>query len=484
MSLIATRHRAPGEECLSSSTLATDNPNTVSVVEGFEENKPTDANETDCSTRQSAPILAFGYEQILRELATTTDEKLASNCDNSRVPPASPKKEHGSSSTPDLLQHRSSKRDSDRTPRTIPSEIVCYESSDSSVHSDLESGSNLQPRRTTTKQPQHQETCDSHNKGICVELLESDWFDDNCIGMEHLVAIANRELVNSSCFLMLDDDERSGSLLLSSTLAYSLVCNTNDDCGGGFSPRLRSVFPTFFNVSRSGRTGKKQKDDETSQTGSESSSSSVSSPLWSSSLSRGSQDAKTQDFGLQNRATLKLPALRVLVSSLELVLRTRSIGVKPSDQPNVLASFSSFYSIDIVDHFWRAMLAYMTDCLQELVAERGIGRQHTSAEKKSRVAVAPMMNSDKDSDKDSDSSITVNGIAAPCSVEAALVVKVVRLLNRLEPRLMGPYLRYTLLPFVLSAQELGKQNRDARQSMRSPGDTMLVRECERLLKTL
>jgi len=276
--------------------------------------------------------------------------------------------------------------------------------------------------------------------------------------------MANRELVNSSQFMMLDND-RSESSLLSSTLAYSLVCKSNDRRGTKFSERLRSVFPTFLCDLR---TGRHDDDDDASETDSESSASASTSL---SSFRCGSQDDKKDNSCYQDRTSLKLPALRVLVSSLELVLRTRTT-TKPvaSDLSRHSSSLHhlspSFPSIDLLDDFWRSMLTYMTDCLQELVVETGNNNSTLPSAEKSKPSTATREN---------------GSITTPCSIEAALVVKGYRLLHRLQPRLMGPYVRYSLLPFVSNAHEFGKQRQGTR---RSAGDKMLVRECERLLKSL
>jgi len=66
-------------------------------------------------------------------------------------------------------------------------------------------------------------------------------------------------------------------------------------------------------------------------------------------------------------------------------------------------------------------------------------------------------------------------------IEAALVVKGIRLLQRIEPTMMRPYVRYSLLPYISNAKEIfdGQQSASTTCCM---GDKILVRECERLLK--
>jgi hypothetical protein len=63
-------------------------------------------------------------------------------------------------------------------------------------------------------------------------------------------------------------------------------------------------------------------------------------------------------------------------------------------------------------------------------------------------------------------------------------VKGIRLLQRIEPNMMRPYIRYSLLPYISNAKEIFV---DDRKQSKSPstcnmGDKILVRECERLLK--
>eukprot|EP00534_Pseudo-nitzschia_fraudulenta_P004338 CAMPEP_0201122720 /NCGR_PEP_ID=MMETSP0850-20130426/6285_1 /ASSEMBLY_ACC=CAM_ASM_000622 /TAXON_ID=183588 /ORGANISM="Pseudo-nitzschia fraudulenta, Strain WWA7" /LENGTH=452 /DNA_ID=CAMNT_0047389465 /DNA_START=252 /DNA_END=1610 /DNA_ORIENTATION=- len=387
-----------------------------------------------------------------------------------------------------------------RTSITIPKEI-CFQSS-SSVVSDLESEARQEQQpetiRTTITIPKEirgkKEQRDYHNKRICLELLESERFDDNCVGMEHLVSITNHELVNSSTFLVDNNDKDDGSTLTSS-IAYSLVYCNNNKHNEDLSKRLRAVFPSFLCESnhnsrtRRNRYGCKG---DASETDNESSLSFSSSSLSSSYYSRrdmvGHQDHQgSADYYDQPRTSLKLPALRILVSSLELVTRTSSLS-SPISSPS--SSSSSHRSMNLLDGFWSSLLAYMTECLQDLVGiasaeyRQDCELQRTITQRNSNYQYQYHHNRHND---------IIGSPASSLSIEAALVVKGVRLLHRLQPEFMSPYVRYSLLPFVSNARDFGMEQQQQQQqkghhrrqnsySSRT-GDKMLVRECERLLKS-
>jgi len=116
--------------------------------------------------------------------------------------------------------------------------------------------------------------------------------------------------------------------------------------------------------------------------------------------------------------------------------------------------------MDLQNGFWKSILAYMTECLQGLVTLPRGGPEDESAS---------------------------------YSVEAALVVKGFRLLNKLQPEMMDPYVRHSLLPFVSNARKFGVEQQQQQQQQQckrrnhrrqSSADKMLVRECERLLRSL
>lgn len=310
--------------------------------------------------------------------------------------------------------------------RTIPKEISFLSSS--SVHSDLGSETCSQVQASMEN-----ESCanegerDLRNKCICVEFLESERFDDNCLGMEHLLSIVNRELVNSS------PGDRS-------SIAYDLIFNNGED----FSMRLRDVFPSF--LCHAPRKFAKVESSDTDSTASLSSS--FSSPSLSANSKAESEGMAGSESAVFIKSSLKLPALQILISSLQLVTTIRRVSRRKS---------SCSISVDLGDRFWRQILAYMTTCLQDL------GANDSDSE-----TLHPMQN---------------------CSIEAALVVKGLRLLCKLQPEVMSPYVRYSLLPFVSSALEFGSEHRQHKQSShkghhrRLSGDKMLVKECERLLRS-
>jgi len=354
--------------------------------------------------------------------------------------------------------------------KTIPNEISISCSS-CSVQSDLESEARPRSRSVLPNVVTDDKQRDFHNKCICLELLESECFDDNCVGMEHLVSMANKELVNSSRFVVsstkpFDDNHKDdhktnnnyGSLLASS-ICYSLVCNNKTNrTSQEFSERLRAVFPSFL------------RDDDNSVTDSTASLSSSSfSPSCSSSKAASSgiiSHQNGENYESHSKTSLRPPALRILVSSLELVSATECFS-KRRQSVSTAASGSSAHSIDLMNDFWRSVLAYMTQCLQDLV-------------------VLPVQGSNDEDE-----------IELPCSIETALVVKGFRLLYKLQPELMSPYLRYSLLPFVSNARDFGFEQQQLQQNHRkqchkqtthkrrqsSSGDKMLIRECERLLRS-
>lgn len=368
------------------------------------------------------------------------------------------------SSARQMQQERVSNR------RSIPIEISFDDSSSLSVVSDLDSEDGPQIRRVTKHFEGDERQRDFHNKCICLELLESERFDDNCIGMEHLVSITNRELVNSSKLVLSDphnteygtSKRKDGSLLIS-TIAYSLVCNSSShETYGEFARRLRAVFPSFLfesqqetshrrsrsKTQRSNRRGDSWDTDST-----ESLSLSSSSPSCPSSANGSSRMVSSTQHGEITKTELKLPALRILVSSLELVSRTRALSPRLASSSS--ASGASSISMDLLNGFWKLILTYMTECLQGLVTLPRGGLEDE---------------------------------AASSRVEAALVVKGFRLLNKLQPEMMNPYLRHSLLPFVSNARKFGAEQQQQQCKRRnhrrqSSADKMLVRECERLLKS-
>ena len=364
----------------------------------------------------------------------------------------------------------------------IPKEIS-FHSSSPSVDSDLESEARPRIRRKPSRNIRgNKRERDFHNKCICLELLESERFDDNCIGMEHLVSITNHELVNSSQFVASecrdnkDSTNRSidESSLLTSSIAHSLVCNSNTD--EDFSNRLRAIFPSFL-------CDHLVESDTVSFT-----------PPYIKSTScyrktgtrirRMSKDGDSSGYS-QSKSMLKLPALRILVSSLEFVSRTTTMLSDSS-------TGQSSQSMDLLDGFWRLILTYMTKCLQDLVVSTGEEKAQEEDE------FIETINREESSNPHHDyhhqyqkNTIRPESSSIPCSVEAALVVKGFRLLHKLQPEIMSPYVRYSLLPFVSNAREFGFEQQQLRIRVHrkhhrrsSSGDKMLARECERLLRSI
>jgi hypothetical protein len=293
------------------------------------------------------------------------------------------------------------------------------------------------------------------NKNICTKLLRSGWYDDNCLGIERLMAISNYELVNTQF------DENS--------IAYAFTSRTknknnnkrsnDDDDDDKFSKWLRNLFLSFFcdqqqhhHHQRSNRTKTINKSDKKEVD-----------------VYGFSDPTEAHHHHHQQKRTrllsLKVPALRILISSLELISRTQQqqqTKTKSSSSSSTL-SLSSSSSIDILGKFWKAMLAYMTECLQELVL-------HDDEQQ-------PGSTGTKSTSNTSTSTSTISNDI----IEASLVVKGIRLLQIIEPTMMRPYVRYSLLPYISNAKEIfdGQQSTSTTCCM---GDKILVRECERLLK--
>ena len=198
------------------------------------------------------------------------------------------------------------------------------------------------------------------NFGYMLKLLESEFYNDNRDGMYQLMQRANTELVDSSRH----DDSIAQNLLLPDDVppgrhaaGKEQIINTKDGSGGGRVYKLATAARLRFVFLR-----------------------------------------------LIATESLRLPALRVLVSTLELVQKT-SRGEK-----------SSYYdTIDYSSQFWRQILITITKNLENKDIHR---------------------------------------------LEAALSIKCLRLLYTMNPSVIGPYVRYTLLPYILHiVQTHGKHNR-------------------------
>lgn len=205
---------------------------------------------------------------------------------------------------------------------------------------------------------------------LCLQLLQSTDYEDIFRGIQRLVVLVNGELVNSK---------------IEGSVARTLVFgNDNKD---DVTSRIRTLFPTFFQPPTSIVDDRRQ-DVECCR-------------------ERDPRDVRSTDdvsscsdlTGSTARLfmSMKLPALRILVSALELCSRIRNP------------------IIDLSDEFWKSILRYMTKSIQN-----------------------------------EDSS----GIAA------ALIVKCLRLLRTMDPRAMEPYIKDSLLPSILNVKENGKLSND------------------------
>jgi hypothetical protein len=272
----------------------------------------------------------------------------------------------------------------------------------------------------------------------CVHLLESERYDDNRLGMEQLVILVNRELVNSQ-----KTNSIAGALIFETDVDGTTDNDCDESGNGSLSKRLRAIFPTFFYDEQYQQQYWVQQGETTTSV--DRPTTPRREPLQQQQhpqnknkiiknkggkdtvISEGSESTDdsnslysdlSNSTGRRHRPSLKLPALRVLVSSLELLSRTKRT-----------VSSSSSDVIDLSDWFWKTMVAYLTESLEVFNIER---------------------------------------------VETALCVKVIRLLKSIDSQTMDPFIRNSVIPFITNIKDYG----------RSSGDKMLVRECDRLMKSM
>jgi hypothetical protein len=233
------------------------------------------------------------------------------------------------------------------------------------------------PETSGEEQKYNEEDLDSVDEfKVCLDLLESKLYEDNRYGIERLMKLVNSELVNS---------KKSGSI------AHALLCG---DSSKAETERLRNVFLSYFCESINPHTSRDSFDEDESS-------------------EESSRYSDFEESAGRHMGSLKLPALRVVASTLELLA-----GLEKKEN-----------KVDLSSTFWRRVLGSIVGML-EVVSVR--------------------------------------------SIEATLSIKCIRLLRKLEPKTIDPYIRYSLLPLVLHAYQFGI----------SGGDRMLVRESERLLKPL
>lgn len=209
---------------------------------------------------------------------------------------------------------------------------------------------------------------------MCLDILESTLLEENRRGMERLIALVNSELVDFK-------GEES--------VAHALLCGeaTNER-----SVRLRNVFMSYF-CDEDGSTSESNSEDDDSAC---------------------SCYSDVQEYSGRHMGALKLPALRVLVSSLELVSMLDKV---PTNK------------IDLYSSFWKGISKSMSDLIEAVSSRK---------------------------------------------LDAALSIKSIRLMGKMEPRIVKSLVRYSLLPYILHAREFGT-NTNYR---------MLVREADKLLASL
>ncbi len=239
-----------------------------------------------------------------------------------------------------------------RTTNEVPSMITIYPHPSSSA---LEVGIDL-----SQSVDARSKDCCPNTLFTCIILMENELCIVDCrIGMEMLVMAVNSELVN---------------LKKQDSIAQAIVCGTEVGYKSE-TERLRNLFSSCFPEHAYKR--------------------------------RSHEHVRVTDLN-----NLKLPALRVLASSLELVSMLDANFVR---------------EIDLTSMFWVTLLRSMTETVQFVAESR---------------------------------------------LEATLSIKCIHLLYKLQPSTMGPYIRYSLLPYLLYAFEFGREN----------GDRMLLREAKTILK--
>ena len=199
----------------------------------------------------------------------------------------------------------------------------------------------------------------------CLDLLESNYFEDNRHGIERFMKLVNYELVNS---------------VGHGSIASALICG---DPSNRSSERLRSIFLTYF-------CHTKTEYSMDSLLGSDSDS--------SSSESGASYSEVGDAFSLMGN--LKLPATRILASSLEMVWSQYKY-----EESN----------LDLSSQFWTKILASITQTMESISEHR---------------------------------------------IEASLSIKCIRLLRNMDPTTIDPFLQYSLMPFIVHAREFGTSEGD------------------------
>lgn len=260
-------------------------------------------------------------------------------------------------------------------PIMVPSVITCDSPSPSSA--------------TTAKSWSDSEDDNSHSNELfeCLDLLDIDIVSNTSrYAMEQLVKLANAELVNS---------KKNGSV------AQALICENGSSRTA--SKRLRRIFLACFH--KVSVRDLLNDDGFFSQCSDESDMSSL-----SSTSDAFGRSAVVPDFG-----ELRLPALQILISSLNL------ISVTAESRPN---------DVDLTGTFWVSILGSLAEIIER--------------------------------------------ICSSSRVESTLAIKIIRLLHGMQPKIMDPYIRYSVLPYLLHALEFGAEEKDH----------ILVRETEKLLKML
>jgi hypothetical protein len=207
---------------------------------------------------------------------------------------------------------------------------------------------------------------------ICLGLLESGDYDENRGGLERLIYKVNTELVNSA--------------KINESMAHVLACGgpQSDD-----NRRLRAAFLSFFCFEENGALS------PTDFVGIEAN---FDTYYRHNDIDERSMDSDFDQPAGKHNGALRLPALRVLASSLELLASSKGEGQK----------------LDIESTFWRLVLTSLSNMVENVEARR---------------------------------------------MDAALSIRCLRLLCQVETPLISSLVRYSLFPCILHAKDVGNQTR-------------------------
>lgn len=197
---------------------------------------------------------------------------------------------------------------------------------------------------------------------ICLGLLESRDYDENRGGLERLIYMVNTELVNSA--------------KVNESIAHVLACG-GAQCDD--NRRLQTAFLSYFcNEEIFGLASPEVRIE--------------------ANFDKDYIEEDLDEPAGKHNGALRLPALRVLASSLELLASTKG----------------KIQNLDLESTFWKLVIASLSNMVENVEARR---------------------------------------------MDAALSIRCLRLLRQVEPPLVSSLVRYSLFPYILHAKDVGNQTR-------------------------